>query len=149
MQVEVRYIERVSLYEEPFIRVVQEYTKKLKHNFVVVFDLRLKNFGTHMWDADKKIHIIRLSPVLCKFKKNVRLGPIAEKYRIIGSLLHEIRHAQQYEELGDKFWNKKYVKVKAITNPDVSDWYSECERDARIYEDLHIKDAIILYDSSC
>jgi len=154
MPIEIRYIERTCLQKDAFMKMIKKY-HKLNHNIRVVFDLRINSYGSHWWDGNKKIHIIRINPLYCKFHhdennpKGVRLGPVAEKYRIIGTTLHELRHAQQKEELGYKFYQEKYESVKAITNPYVATWYSECERDARIYEDEHIEDAVTVYDSAC
>jgi hypothetical protein len=151
--IEVRYIERTSLEKEPLKKTIQKFAKVLKQDILVVFDLRIKGFGSHTWDGEDRRHIIRVSPIRCKFHQDeskgeeVRLGPAAEKYRLVSTILHEIRHAQQKEKLGYKFYHEHYETVEEITNPHVSTWFSECERDARIYEDKNIEDAIDFYDS--
>jgi hypothetical protein len=154
--VATRYIERTSLDEAAFVKTIKKYAKllKLSHDISIVFDMRLACYGIHCWDSSKKIHLIRISPTRCKFQLEgespVRLGPAAEKYKILSTLLHELRHAQQKEELGhNKFYSKNYGSVKEIKNPEASTYFSECERDARIFEDTYIDEAVEYYDSSC
>jgi len=151
--IEVRHIERTGLDENAFVKVVKKYAKSLNHNILIVFDLRIKDYGVHYWDGVKKLHIIRISPTKCKFDysdgNEIRIGPVAEKYKIISAIIHELRHAQQKEELGYKFYSEHYGNVKEITNPSVSEWYSKCERDARIYEDTHTTRAVEYYNFCC
>jgi len=154
MNIKIRYFKRTSLEKKAFEKVIRKYAK-LKYDILIVFDLRIKCFGTHAWNDKKRCHIIRISPTKCKIHidednlSGVRLGPAAEKYRIISTLLHELRHAQQKEELGSRYYNEKYDSIEEITNPQVASWYSECERDARIFEDKNIESAVELYDLSC
>lgn len=155
-KVEVRYIDRTCLERDAYIKTVQKYANDLKYDVSIVFDKRLVNYGTHMFIPRKKIHIIRLSPKKNKTAKKshltvetVRIGCVGEKFNLIASTIHELKHAQQSEKLGEKFWDENWGYVSEIKNPEISEWYSECEIEARIYENKNIRSAVKLYDSYC
>jgi len=150
MSIEIRYLDRTCLTEEAFYEVVYSYIKSLKieNDVRIVFDLRIIDFGFHIWEPESNQHIIRISPTKCQQERGVKLHSTSEKYRVISTLLHELKHAQQKEKLGwHKYFSEGYRNVKGIKNTTISNWYSECERDARMFEDKHIEEAVEIYDS--
>lgn len=158
---EVRYLDRMNMEEDAFLSLVEKYSRnlKLKHKILIVFDLRLKDFGSYWWGAGSRTHIIRISPTRCKHRREenyedgwielVRVGPASEKFQVISTTIHELYHAHQKEEKGSSFNNVSFDGVKEITNPELSSWYSECEIEARIYENKNIKAAVEYYDDCC
>ena len=158
---ELRYLDRMNIEEDAYFSFLEKYirTLKLKHKILIVFDLRLKDFGSYWWNGDIRTHIIRISPKRCQHRREenyedgwvelVRVGPASEKFQVISTTIHELFHAHQKESKGSSFDNVSFDGVKEITNPDISSWYSECEIEARIYENKNIKAAVEYYDSYC
>jgi hypothetical protein len=99
----------------------------------------LKIIGQYIFDAKKRTHIIRISPKLNKAKTNGDSN--AEKYQLVSTVLHEVRHAQQKEERGMEFWRKRYNTAVDVIHPAFSDFYSECEIDARTFENANVLSA--------
>jgi hypothetical protein len=139
-KVEIRYIEKTSLNEASYLKLVRRF-KKIKHNLVIVFDRRIKSFGTHIYDSKKRTHIIRISP---KVNSNQDKG--VEKYHLLSTTLHELHHAQQKENKGAEYWSKKYRQAIDVENSFYSDYFSECELEARAYEHQNTAKAIELYN---
>lgn len=104
-----------------------------------------KTIGYYVFDVKKRTHIIRVSPRLNKAKTNGDVN--AEKYQLVSTVLHELRHAQQKEELGVEFWRKHYNNAADVIQPAFSDFYSECEIDARTFENANVLSAVEFYTS--
>ena len=157
--IEVRYLKRTCLIKDAYAKTILHYTKilELKFKVLIVFDNRIKTSGLHTFDIKKNHHTIRISPEKAQLEKPdifndlvIRVGKNEEKWNIISTTLHELRHAAQYEESSDKYYyDADFNAVSELNNPSVSDWYSRAEIEARVYESLHIHHAIKLYNSSC
>lgn len=118
--------------------------------------IELKIIGQYSFDPLKRLHVIRISPKKSKIiqedsmdeniytVKNVDKN--GEKYQAISTTLHELKHAMQKEEMGQNFWDKKYACAKDIKNSSLSDFYSQCEVEARSFENLNIIAAIEFYN---
>jgi Ca2+-binding EF-hand superfamily protein len=129
--------------------MVKRYSK-LEHDILIVFDKRISCFGMHTYDHVKQLHTIRISPLINVLnEKGTFLDEGAEKHNIISTLLHEICHAQQREFLKQSFQRYDYHTSRDIRNPEMAEYYSKCELEARTYECENILDAVELYDSSC
>ena len=63
MNVVIKYINRTKLQEKALRKLINRYSKGIKHNICIVFDLRIADCGTQYFDEDKKIHIIKISPI--------------------------------------------------------------------------------------
>jgi len=150
MNIVFKYLDRSCLDEDGLKRIIKKYGSALKYDVVVVFDLRIRDFGTYEFSSTKRKHIIRISPIKCCYNDDgSRKNKSVEKYEVISALIHELRHAQQKEELGHEFWSKKYSLRSDIISKFASDFYSPCEVDARLYENRNILQAVELYNSLC
>lgn len=148
MEFQLRHLYRTCLQEEAYIKLLKKYSTKLTHDIVVVFDLRIKDYGQYNFDYKNRVHLIRISPIKCGFtEEGTKLEEGAEKYNLIATTIHELYHAWQKEDLGVKFWNKSYSCASQITNQDFAAFYSECELDARVYENKNLAQAVQYYDS--
>lgn len=149
MVVDIRHIDRTCLEEEAFYKLVNKFSSGLTHDIKIIFDLRIKDFGQYTFID--KVHIIRISPIVCGFVKNTttKLDANAEKYNIISTTIHELYHAQQQEALGNDFWHKDFSQVAEIKNKGKSSFYSICEIETRIYENKNLLRAVEYYDSCC
>ena len=146
MKIEVRHIDNTCLKEVGFIKVVKKYGR-IKKDVLIVFDKRIKYLGLHGFDAKSKKHIIRLSPILSKIDERGNIiSNSAEKYNLLSTILHELRHCQQLEELRSKYWDENYGANERIKEKDISVEFSEAESDARMYENKYILEAVKLYD---
>jgi len=148
----VRHIEKTCLESEPFFKLCKKHASKLEKDLLIVFDLRIGCYGTHWFDSKKQLHIIRISPEKCRHYRDEKgvikkLDLEAEKYNIISTVVHEIRHAQQKEEMGISYWNKKCHYAEEIRNPGYKSYYSEIEADARTYENKYVLSAVEFYNS--
>ena len=153
MSVVVKRIERTNLMRKPYKKMVEKYTKNLKYNLKISFDKRLVCMGQYIFDDNKKLHIIKISPLKNKFHMRndslIRLGPAAQKYNIISTTMHELKHASQREELGTEYYSNVFNSVAGVSNPEISEWYSILEIEARIFEYENLYEAIHCYDSCC
>ena len=149
----IRYIDRVNLKESAFLSVLKKYIKELKleRDISVVFDKRIKGFGSYSYSLKTQSHIIRINPKNREEQENGRAGPWeeADKFNIIATVLHEMYHAHQYEVRGTSYYNSSFEGVRKITNPGWSEWYSHRELEARIFEYKNIREAVRYYNSRC
>jgi len=147
MHVNIKYIERTCLKEKPFIKLIKKYAKT-KSNILVVFDKRYKNYGGFSWNPKKKINEIRLGIKANKYSnENTKLSCNSEKYNFISTILHEIKHMNQREELGKKFWDKNYYTNKDLKNAHLSVEFSKCELEAKEFEAKNVLQSVKYYDS--
>lgn len=138
MMVKINNIDRTCLDESAYKKVIWKYSTNLMHDVLIVFDGRLKDQGS--WFFKKKKHIIRICPSFAD--KSDKVGSY---YHLISTTLHELRHAQQYEEQKKTFWNKKFSLTEGVKDPTDSRFFSKCEIDARIYENQNIVNAVAYY----
>ena len=148
MNVKLKYLDRTCLQEDAFIKLVRKYGSKLTHDVLIIFDLRIKDFGLYMFDGKKKIHTIQISPTRCNLSfEGTKLDPAATKYHLISTAIHELFHAQQYENMRGSFWSKKYRCADEISNAGVAEFFSVCEVEARTHENQNILQAVEYYTS--
>lgn len=148
MEIHIRNIDRTCLEESAYLKLVKKYSSKLKHDVFISFDFRVKSYALYQFHPQRKVHLVKISPNTCGFTENgAKLDDGAEKYNLIASTIHELYHAQQYEELRQKFWNKRYSCASDISHRDSADFFSECEVDARRYENENLLPAIEYYNS--
>lgn len=153
MEIEVRHIDRVNLEVEPFKKVVKKYVRTDKE-ILIVFDKRITSFGVHQYDSKTKKHIIRISPDkvarpagYCHNCSDSFSDPSAIKYNVISTLVHELGHINQFEELGwQTYLSHKFSCQRDIKNSDWADYYSPAEQDARRYEHKHSLQAVEYYN---
>lgn len=139
----VRHIDRTPLDEFSFIKLVKKYSK-CETDILISFDKRLKSCsGTYIFNTDKKRHDIHISIPQAKFKDSG-----ATIYSYVTTVLHEICHLRQKEELGRQFDLKRYNCVEEIKNPHVSEFYAPLEVSAREFENKHIFDAMEFYNNN-
>ena len=114
-----RNAHHTNLDKSGLIAVVAKYAKhlKLQKNIDIVFDKRLaKVIGYHSFNADKQCHQIQISPALDDNECNA-----AFKFRIISTILHELRHAQQREQNHHMVHSsKKQSFVSEIADPELA-----------------------------
>ena len=147
MKVEYRHLDRTCLDEIALSKLLKRYTKNFKYDILFVFDLRIKDYGNYIFDISNNRHWIKISPNQCGFTDaGIKLEPEAEKYNLLATILHEVRHAQQYEKMGYKFWNSKFSCTAEIKNPDSSEYFSEIEVAAREFENKHILNSVEYYN---
>ena len=132
MQITLNNASGSNLHTPAFLKVAQHFAKKLSYNVTITFDNRIVDYGSYIFNRKTKEHIIKLS-----------LGLKLDKYGFISTLLHEVRHALQYEKHGQKYLNlvADDAQSKASAN-----YYSPSEIDARTYESKNLTKAINIYD---
>jgi hypothetical protein len=150
MNITLRHFERTSLNEQAFLKLVKKYAHNLMHDVVISFDNRISTYyGEHSYDSDKKIHFIKISPKKCtKFEKKI-IDAHGQKYNFLSTVIHELKHASQQDQLGREFWSRQYSCAKGVKNLAAAEFYSEKEIEARIFENENVVAAVEYYDSCC
>lgn len=69
-----------------------------------------------------------------------------EKYQALATTLHELKHAIQKEELGLDFWKRNYSCAIEIKDTSLADFYSQCEIEARSFENSNILLGVSIYN---
>ena len=100
-----------------------------------------------------KRHLIKISTQHNKFDDDLGLAleqalpEDAQCMNYLSSFLHEVRHTQQMEEKGAAaFYAEKYNHNKFIRDKDFAADSSECELDARAYENKNLMEAAEYYN---
>jgi len=146
MEIKIKNIDRTFLDKDSFLRLIRKYSKLTK-DLDLSFDARLTSvLGNYRYDDDKKRHIIKLSLINCKYSNKAELSKAGEKYNFISTLLHELKHAQQKEEMRQNFWKDKNCKNAEIQEESLSTEYSTVEIQARIHENKNILEAVEYYN---
>ena len=144
MNVIVKNIDKTSLGEKALVKVVKKFFK-LKKDIFISFDSRLTGaMGSHIYCKEKKRHIIKISILNTKMDNDKILSDTAEKYNILTVLLHELKHAEQFEKFNKKYWTNDINKD--IKEKELAIEYSKLESEARAYENSHILKAVEFYD---
>lgn len=146
----IRHIERTCLKEEPYKKLIEKYAN-LKHDLLVVFDLRINCFGIHTYDFVKQLHTIRIGPFrnsihIDEKGNTIDLDTESEKYNLISTTLHELYHGFRRETLKQSFFNKDYCEAK-VKNRELKELYSQCELEARTFETSNILQAVEYYNN--
>ena len=147
----IRHIDRTALLEEPFVKLVKKYSHQLEHDILIVFDKRISCLGMHTYNHKKQLHTIRISPIynLLDPAKNIKFDYGAELHNVISTLLHELKHAHQRESLKKSALSVDYCVANDILNPEMAEYYSTCELEAREYECKNISKAVEYFNSCC
>lgn len=142
-RIELRHLHRTRLDEIGIKTIIERFTD-LEHKVVVSFDKKLALFeGLYVFDYAKR-HYIKLA-----VNKFCGLESKAQEYNYISSLLHELCHAQQCENLKEVFHSRAFSRAKGTTDQQTSYWYADRELEARIYADTHLKSAMEVYRNAC
>lgn len=152
MEITIKHIENTILDEKATLELVKKYCK-LKKDVYISFSTHLKDYGYYQWDKKNKRHTIFINYENCKKdflrKSKQEYDTDIQLHLLIGTILHELRHAQQKEKLKYKFKDDKYTCTVYIEDFSYSEYFSRCETDARVYENRHLNNAIELYHSYC
>lgn len=145
MNIRIRHLDRTCLDELAYRKLIERYSLQLQYDILIVFDMRIKNYyGDYEFNSDKKIHNIAISLNRCKYEDEVRVDEGGEKYNLISTTIHELYHAKQYEKLGSKLFCKP---CKDIKNKELASLYSDCEIEARVFENKNLLEAVQYYDA--
>lgn len=117
---------------------------KLDNSVSVIFDNRIKVYAVY-YGCSNKTHLIRVSP-----NNNTILGDLnASLHVYLGTIIHELKHAIQSEQLGERAYNAlNFRSAVTIKNSKYSDFYSVCEVEARLYELKHVLKAVKVYNKA-
>lgn len=144
MKIEIRNIKKTKLNQSSLVKVIEKYSN-LHKKVRLIFTSRLNYCGRYTYISKQKTHQIELSVVAYQFADQV-----ARIYEIIGSLLHELRHAEQQEKLGGaKMMSKQFHGNSRIKASGASDFFSICESEARIAEETNLMSAVDYYWKNC
>ena len=142
--IEIRNINKTRLNRIALIKVIKKFSH-IKRNVLISFDGRLKAYGDYFYSAVDKRHEIRVSLKKYHFK-----NPQGRVVEMIGTILHELEHAQQQEAFGTLvFMSKKFSANKNIKSQSASDYFSVRECSARLYEEKNILRAAEYYWKTC
>lgn len=144
MNIEIKNIEKTKLKRYPLLKTIEKFSG-LKKDIRLVFTSRLSYYGRYTYISKEKIHKIEISTIIFQYaEKNARI------YEMIGSILHELKHAEQQEVLGSmKMMSVKFHKNKKIKGSEASDFFSICENEARIAEEINLMPAVDYYWKCC
>lgn len=144
--IDIRNIQHTSLDFFALKKLLEKYIKSLhlKNNISLVFDKRLTGptGAYHYYFKRNKSHVIRVWP------EDKCSGSDAEVYVLISYILHELKHAEQVEKHG----YRRYARGKGFAfNPKIKDktwsaYYSQCEIEARVYENKNLQEAVEFYN---
>lgn len=142
--IEIRNIEKTKLNKEAFISLVEKYSNTEK-DILIFFDARISDCGQYVYNSKKKRHEIKISPTKLMFN-----DAASQTYEFTATLLHELKHLQQQEELGtNTLFSKRLSCNPKIKNQEGSDYFSSREIDARIFEELKLTEATEFYWKKC
>ena len=143
--IEIRNIDKTPLNKVGLIKLIRRYAKG-KKDILLSFDGRISCFGDYNYNSEKKRHEIRVSTKVSQFKQD----PAAKIYDLISTILHELKHLQQQEEVGTKtFYSKHFSYNTDIKLEEASDYFSVREAEARTFEEKNLLDAVNFYWKSC
>jgi hypothetical protein len=147
MTVKITHIDRTSLNSEAFYKTANKYIKLLNlyYNVIIIFDNRLSQIaGDHDFDIKNKRHVIKISP-----RPNEYPNQSALKYSFLSTMLHELRHARQYERDRKCYDRNPYLLPELLLDKELAELYSQCETEARAFENKHLHSAIKYYNDMC
>ena len=122
------------------MKLVKKFSKSEK-DIVLIFDNRIASAGVYEYNCKKKRHEIRVSSKDLEFD-----DPQAKVYELISTILHELKHLQQQENLGaNTFESEKFAMNKCIKNPEAAAYFSDREIEARIFEEKNVLSAVEFY----
>lgn len=142
--IEIRNIEKTKFHKEALLKVIKKFSKSEK-DIVLSFDNRVTSLGYYIYNQKKRRHDIKICSKNLHFEDDM-----ANVYELIGTILHELKHLQQQEDLGTPaFGSFKFSCNKRIKDPAASDFYSDREIEARVFEESNLKEAVEYYCKNC
>lgn len=136
----IRNIQRTNLREYSLAKLVKKFSKSEK-DISITFDARISDFGSYIYNGEKQRHEIKISSKTFQFN-----DPSSKTYELIGTILHELKHVQQQEDLGTRsFFSEKFALNKCIKNEAAATYYSLCEVEARLFEEKNVLSAVEYY----
>ena len=148
---QVKYANRTVLNEQAIRFLVRKFFKT-RRNVSISFDLRIKDYGSYTYDSKTMTHKILISPTLnqiCPVTDEMYSKQYSER-KLISTLLHEIRHAQQREKYGLVYFKSSEFAINEnMPNAASAIYNAPREKDARRYEKRKIKKALKLYSQFC
>lgn len=144
MNIDIRDIKKAKLNKQALIKVIKRFYK-LRKNVRLVFKRSLSCCGLYTYLSKQKTHRVEVSTTSYKFSdRNARI------YEMIGTILHELKHAEQQERLGiAKMMGSKFHGNHRIKSYWASDFFSICENEARIAEETNLMSAVDYYWKNC
>lgn len=138
--IEIKNIEKTKLKEYALLKTIEKFSN-IKKNIRIIFTNRLTYYGRYTYLCKEKKHQIEISTTVFQYAdRNARI------YEMIGSILHELKHAEQQEKMGSpKMMSKQYHKNNRIKNSGAADFFSICESEARIAEEINLMPATDYY----
>lgn len=143
--IKIRNINKTPLKQKSLIKLIEKFSK-IKKDIFLCFDGRIGSYGLYEYNSKKQRHDITISSK--KFQFNNKKAKI---YELIGTILHEIKHAQQQEKVG----SKKFVARGFGYNMDFeisiepADYFSVREIEARTFENEFLLPAVKFYWKNC
>ena len=141
------------------------YYYKGKNNIELNFDDRIYAWANHCYDSSIKTHIITMSPKRCSYcrldtlrydyenlsiyQSLTLLNEYDMTYRIIASLLHELKHAMQCDANPIRYAKCQDDKHPVLKNPHLRYKYSVLETEAEGWALLNLHKAIERYEQWC
>lgn len=136
--IDIRNGERIKLSTDALKTLIGDHFY-LQRNIVVSFDRRIADSGRH--DVINDMHYIRIGT------KNIEhWDAVCQMHEIINTLLHELYHAMQWEEYGNKVYENELQEVRKVTKSSALYQYCPLELAARSYADHNHHDAITKYE---
>lgn len=143
--VEIKNINKTPLKQKALIKLIRKFSKTKKSIFLR-FDGRIGSYGLYEYNSKKQRHDITVSTKKFQFKNKK-----AKIYELIGTILHEIRHAEQQEKFGSKYLSSKGFGYNLDFEVafEAADYFSKREIEARTFENEFLLSAVKFYWKNC
>ena len=136
----IQKIERTNLSEAALVKLIKKFSNP-KKDLRLTFDARISDHGSYTYNIKKKRHEIKVSSRVFQFRSRS-----SKPYELIGTIIHELKHVQQQEDLGtNTFFSEKHFLNKCIKNEAAAAYYSTAEIEARIFEEKNLLAAVDFY----
>ena len=145
-------IEKTPLDKNALEKVVKKYIgyKNRNKNISIFFVNNISDYGNYVFHNRR--HIIKISASHHKhengdFNNIKKLNERCQTYEFLSTILHEIKHVLQRIEIGGKSVNDSFIlnnHLKPIKS--LCKHYSKCELGARMFEAMHILEAVAIYE---
>ncbi len=112
----------------------------LQQPVIISFDKKIAEYG--YYDNRKDRHFIRVG-----VRYTEHLDLVCQKHEVINTLLHELYHAYQWQNVGSKtFYSKEMNAIEKCSNARINYQYCQLELEARSFADTNHRQAIQIYD---
>jgi hypothetical protein len=157
----VHNISKTPLDKQVFTKLIRHYYKG-PYNITIKFDSRISGYGEHTFNTKRKIHIIRISPKICRLgrgdtrwyfnsmetqSKLVRMNKYDTICRIIQVLLHELKHAEQCDRDIKQYWKANTNLHESIIQPRLKYELSPFEAEAEGWSLINFNKALERYEN--